>query len=119
MAFLSVVHHRLFVLLFVEQVVIGIWALVLGFKKRPVSGTLLSVIVVDEALLIVQSVVGGLLLAGGQGPKPLHFLYGGLLLALLPLVYPYANRRPQRAGVWLGITLLFMAGLIVRTHFTA
>jgi hypothetical protein len=67
--------------------------------------------------MVLQAVIGAILLATGHRPQLIHFLYGGLLLVLLPAVYLYAGRR-VRAGIWMGATLLFMAGMIVRISFT-
>jgi hypothetical protein len=111
-------HQALALPLLLDQLALGIWGLVLGFRRHRVGSALTSAIIVDEGLLILQSVIGATLLATGHAPKPLHFLYGALLLGLLPIVYPYSMRRPERSGLWLGFTLLFMAGLIVRTYFT-
>jgi hypothetical protein len=110
-------HGNLTFWLFVYQVVLGVWALVLGFKRRPIGSRLFTVLVVDEVLILIQSLVGAALLATGHRPQLIHFLYGGLLIVLLPVVYIYAGRR-QRAGIWLGATLLFMAGMIIRISYT-
>jgi hypothetical protein len=112
------VHYGLFFALIVEQVGLGLWALVLGLRRRPIGSALATALIVDEGLILVQSVVGGVLLLQGRAPRLIHFLYGGLLIALLPIVYPYANRKPQRAALWIGVTLLFMAGLMSRACAT-
>jgi hypothetical protein len=110
-------HGTLAFALFIDQVVLGVWALAVGIRRRPISSGLFSALVVDEGLIVLQSIVGAVLFGGGRRPEPIHFLYGGLLLVLLPIVYIYANKR-ERAGIWLGVTLIFMAGMIVRISFT-
>lgn len=111
-------HQALFYPLVLDQVALGIWGLVLGLVRRPVGSALVSALIVDEALIALEAVLGGVLLLQGHGPQRLHFLYGGLLLGLLPVVYPLSNRRPERSGLWLGLTLLFMAGLMIRAYTT-
>lgn len=112
-------HQALAFPLLLDQSVLGIWALVLGFRRTPLTGAFYSAAVVDEGLLVLQAVLGMFLFASGHTLKsPLHFLYGALLLGLLPVMYVQGNRQPARAGLWLGFTLLFMAGLIVRTYNT-
>jgi hypothetical protein len=111
-------HAALAVPLSLDQVVLGIWSLVLGFRRQAVGSALASALIVDEGLIVLECAIGGALLLLGHRPDPLHFLYGGLLLGLLPVVYPYTRRRPERAGLWLGLTLLFMAGLIIRAMLT-
>jgi len=110
-------HASLAAALFLDQVILGIWALVLGSRRQPISSGLFSALVVDEILMVLQSGVGAYLLATGHAPQRIHFLYGGLLLVLLPAVYLRAGRR-QRAGTWAGATLIFMAGMIIRIWFT-
>jgi hypothetical protein len=111
-------HQALAFPLLLDQIALGIWALVLGFRRLRVGSALASALIVDEGLLILQSILGATLFATGHAPQWIHFLYGALLLGLLPVVYPFSMRRPERSGLWLGCTLLFMSGLIVRTYFT-
>lgn len=111
------VHGALAFALLIDQTALGVWALVLGFRRLRIGSGLFTAIVVDEGLLVLQSVLGAILFIGGQRPQPIHFLYGGLLIVLLPVVYAYSSKR-ERAGIWLGVTLLFMAGLIVRSYMT-
>jgi hypothetical protein len=99
------------------QVLLGLWALWLGFRRQPLSPAFFSGLVVDEVLLVLQGLLGLVVFAEGHRPEPLHFLYGGLVALLLPIVYYYTNER-SRAGIWLGLTLLFMAGLIIRAFTT-
>jgi hypothetical protein len=110
-------HGVLAFILFIEQVIFGIWALVIGFRRERLGSTLFTALVTDEAIMVLQAIIGALLYATGHRPQLIHFLYGGLLLVLLPAVYAYAGRR-ERAGIWMGVTLLFMAGMIVRISFT-
>lgn len=112
-------HRSLAFALLLEQILFGLWGLALGFRRRPLGSTFFTVILIDEILLIIQALIGLFLFLSGHTLKSdIHFLYGGLLVGLLPVVWVWGNRRPERAGLWLGFTLLFMAGLIVRTYFT-
>ncbi len=111
------VHDFLWRGLLPLQVLLGIWALWLGFRRRPLNPSFFSGLMVDELLLIFQALLGLAVFANGHRPEPLHFLYGGLVVVLIPIVYYYTNARP-RAGIWLGLTLLFMAGLIIRAYTT-
>jgi hypothetical protein len=110
-------HRTLWLILLLYQIVFGIWALVLGFRRLPIGSILFTALVIDEVIVVVQSLVGAALFLTGSRPQLIHFLYGGLLLVLLPAVYAYGGRR-QRAGIWMGVTLLFMAGMMVRIAFT-
>jgi hypothetical protein len=110
-------HATLAFALFLDQIVLGIWALVLGFRRQPISSGLFSALLVDEILMVIQSAFGLYLLATGHAPERIHFLYGALLLILIPAVYLYGARR-ERAGIWVGVVLVFMAAMIVRISFT-
>jgi hypothetical protein len=110
-------HATLAIALFLDQVVLGVWALILGFRRQPIGSGLFSALVVDELLIVLQTAIGLYLLATGHAPQRIHFLYGGLLLVLLPAMYLYAGRR-ERAGIWIGAILIFMAGMIIRIAFT-
>lgn len=118
MTFVAAAHQSLAIGLFALQVILGVWGLALGLRRLAPGGAFASGLIVDEGLIAVQSILGGIVLAGGRGPQPIHFLYAGLLLGLLPVIYTFSSRRPERAGIWLGLTLLFMAGLILRAAVT-
>jgi len=111
------VHDFLWRGLLPLQVLLGVWALYFGFRRRPLGSSFFSGVIVDELLLILQALLGLAVFAEGARPDALHFLYGGLVVIILPIVYFYTNQRP-RAGIWLGVTLLFMAGLIIRAYTT-
>lgn len=114
-------HQGLAFALFLDQVILGIWGLVLGFRQRPMGSAYVSALIVDEGLLVLQGAVGLMLFLSGHLLRSrIHFLYGGLLVVLLPVVYFYSNGREDtsRAGLWLGFALLFMAGLIIRAGNT-
>ena len=111
-------HERLAFELLAVQVALGVWALVLGLLRLPTGRLMAYALIIDEGLIIVQSLIGAMLFAAGRHPQLIHFLYGGLLIGLLPVIYPLSRRNPDRSGYWLGLTLLFMAGLIVRAWMT-
>jgi len=101
-------------------VIIGIWGLVMYFRKLPPSGGFRSTLVLTEVLFVLQGVVGvGMVLGGRRPHDPLHWLYGVLLVLLLPIAASYTTGRgSRREALVYGIAGVFMAGLAIRALTT-
>lgn len=78
---LTSVHAILGILVLVANAAAGLWGAALWWRAgaQPAFWTLLRV---AQALLVVQVLVGGVLLALGHEPAPLHILYGALPVAI-------------------------------------
>jgi mannitol-specific phosphotransferase system IIBC component len=102
------------------SVFIGVWGLVTYFRKVPSSGSFRATLVLTEVLFILQGVVGVLIYANGRRPHDnLHWLYGVLLVIILPIAASYTSgREPRREPLVYGIAGLFMAGLAIRALTT-
>jgi hypothetical protein len=87
-------HERLAFELFFVQVALGVWALILWRRKQPSARFFVYGLIIDEGLILIQSFAGALLFTSGHRPQLIHFLYAGLLIVLLPAVYPLSQRRP-------------------------
>ena len=113
-------HNGLFRAGLLITVIIGIWGLVMYFRKLPSSGGFRSTLVLTEMLFILQGLVGvGMFLGGRRPHDPLHWLYGVLLVLLLPIAATYTSGRgPRREVLVYGIAGLFMAGLTIRALTT-
>ena len=100
--------------------VIGVWGLVMYFRKQPSSASFRATLVLTEALFIIQGLVGALMFANGRRPHDnLHWLYGVLLVIVLPIAMSYVSGRdPRREPLIYGIAGLFMAGLTIRALTT-
>jgi heme A synthase len=90
------------------------------FRRVPPSGGFRSTLVLTEALFIVQGLIGvGMFLGGRRPHDALHWLYGVLLVILLPIAATYTTGRgPRREALVYGIAGLFMAGLAIRALTT-
>jgi heme A synthase len=104
----------------VITVIIGVWGLLTYFRKQPSSGSFRATLVLTEALFIVQGLVGVLMFVNGRRPHDnLHWLYGILLVILLPIAATYVSgREARREPLVYGIAGLFMAGLTIRALTT-
>jgi mannitol-specific phosphotransferase system IIBC component len=117
---LLVLHNGLFRTGLLITAFIGVWGLVTYFRKMPSSGSFRATLVLTEALFVAQGVVGVLMFANGRRPHDnLHWLYGVLLVIVLPIAMSYVSgREPRREPLVYGIAGLFMAGLTIRAFTT-
>ncbi len=102
------------------MLVVGLWGLISYFRKTGVSGSYRGTLVVGEMMLVLQGVFGITLVLSGYRPaQPLHFLYGGLSVFVLPILMQYARVRPehQRPLIY-GLGALFIMGLAIRAMMT-
>ena len=120
MSLLLLLHDGLFRTGLLITAFIGVWGLVTYFRKQPSSGSFRATLVLTEALFIVQGLVGVLTFANGRRPHDtLHWLYGVLLVIVLPIAMSYVSGRdPRREPLVYGIAALFMAGLTIRAFTT-
>ena len=116
-------HRGLFFAGLVLAVVIGLWGLVMFFRHVAPSSGFNSALVIIEGLFVVQGILGVSLFAGGRRPHdPLHWLYGVLLVIVLPIALTYGSsseRDQRRQSLIYGVAGLFMAGLAIRALTTA
>lgn len=124
MNFVLSLHRGLFFAGLVLAIVIGGWGLVMFFRRIPPTGGFNSALLVTEALFIIQGLVGVTLFLGGRRPHDaLHWLYGILLVIVIPIAMTYgaspAERDRRRQSLVYGIAGLFMAGLAIRALTTS
>jgi heme A synthase len=114
-------HRGLFFAGVVITIVVGVWGLVMFFRRRPPGGALNSALVLTEGLFVLQGLVGIALFAGGRRPHDaLHWLYGVLLVIALPIAMSYSSGRAERRqSLVYGLAGLFMAGLAIRAVMTS
>lgn len=114
---MSTLHHGLANTTTLFMLIMGIWALVLSFRSRPLDGSFFGIVAVGEILLVVQVSLGLILVLGGSTPpRPfLHYLYGVFALFVLPAVYYYTHGgHDRRAALMWFFTGIFMFGLALR-----
>jgi hypothetical protein len=115
-------HKNLAVSVLAYTLIVGLWGLLLYLRGSAPTGSYLAALILNEALVALQGLVGVALL--GQGHRPhdaLHYLYGIVLLLTLPAVYfsPYVARGTERRDtLFLGLAGIFMVGLAIRAFAT-
>lgn len=89
-------------------------------RKQAPSGSYRATLVLTEGLFIVQGLVGiAMFLSGARPHDPLHWLYGPLLVIVLPIAASYlTGRETRRQALVFGIAALFMFGLAIRAYMT-
>jgi heme A synthase len=113
-------HDRFATSIILYMIVVGLWGVVSYIRKIGVSPSYRGTLVIGEAILVLQGILGISLVASGYRPKqPLHFLYGGLSVFILPFLMSFARVRPshQRPLIY-GLGAIFIVGLALRAMMT-
>ena len=117
---LILIHDRLSTAVIIYMALIGLWGLVSYVQGLDLGGSLGGAFLIGQGLLIVQVVVGVVLvLLGGRPADSLHYLYGVVILILLPFAFTFVRGRYPRQGLLIcSAVALFIAALAVRAIMT-
>lgn len=115
------IHDALFRAGLLLSAIIGVWGLIMFFRRTMPSPGYRSTLILTEGLFIVQGLLGATLFLSGRRPHDeLHWLYGVLLVLVLPIATTYTSgREDRRQSLVYGIAGLFMVGLAIRAFTTA
>ncbi|MCB0073693.1 MAG: hypothetical protein KDE20_19630 [Caldilineaceae bacterium] len=122
---LVLVHDRLANTAALFIAILGIWALVLRIRSRPLDSGWFGAAVIGEVLIIAQGLLGGWLYLQGYGtalPRPfMHILYGAVAVVTLPAAYGYfgALEDENVKSLALAFVCLFLWGIIMRATTVA
>jgi heme A synthase len=114
------VHNGLFRAGLIITGFIVIWSAFLYFRRQAPGGSFRATLVLTEGLFILQGLVGiAMFLQGARPHDPLHWLYGPLLVIVLPIAASYLSGRDnRREALVYGLAALFMFGLTIRAFMT-
>jgi hypothetical protein len=104
---------------------LGVWALFLRIRSRPLDSSWYGAVVIGELLAVAQFALGVILYAQGAGdnlPRPLiHILYGIVAVITLPSAYGYASRYEDEniKTLLMGIVCLFQMEMFIRAATVA
>lgn len=105
--------------------VLGLWALYLRFRTKPLDSNWLGAAVIGELLLLAQAFIGVFLYTQGLNaalPRPfLHILYGIVSIITLPAAYGYFNTLEDENVKTLAMAAacFFLWGIILRAAHVA
>jgi hypothetical protein len=120
MAFILGLHQTLVPLIWLVGGLALIWGIVLLVRKRGLDRVMRILLGVTAGLGIVQAALGGLLFFFGQHPHDqLHYVYGLLVLAAIPVAYVYVdNKSARRDLITFTIAALVVVAAAVRAFMT-
>ena len=118
-AFSYLLHERLANTAIFYTFAMGVWALWLTVRSRGLDGGYLGAVVIGEALLVVQVLLGLVLWAaqGFGGGMWLHILYGLLTALMWPFVYTFSRGRdgsPRQEAMMFFATSFFLFLMLQR-----
>ncbi len=118
---LSQIHTGLANACVIFSLVLGLYSLWRFFRKEGVGANLLSILAAAELLYVAQAVVGFVQVFQGARPgRGVHYLYGVLLVIVLPGTFAYLRGKDdRRAALIYGLVGLFLAGVSLRAIGTA
>ncbi len=105
---------------------LGVWALFLRFRSRPLDGNWFGAAMIGELLLVAQSLLGVYLYyvvgLGAALPRPfMHILYGVVSLVTLPAAQSYFGQLEDEKVKTLAMAAVcfFLWGIILRASHVA
>ncbi len=117
---LILIHDRLSNAVIFFMIVIGLWGFYSFFRGEELGGSLGGSFVIGQGLLMAQALIGLILVfQGGRPLASLHYVYGTVIVLLLPFAYTFVRDRYPRQGLLLcSTTALFIAALAFRAIVT-
>jgi hypothetical protein len=97
----------------------GVYGLVAYRRGSLLSGAAVHLLALPQTLLVAQAALGLLLLSGDhRAADHLHYVYGGVALAVVLSPWFYAPADPRRRLLWFAVSALVAAALGVRGTMT-
>ena len=105
---------------------LGVWALFLRFRSRPLDGNWFGAAMIGELLLVAQSLIGVYLYyvvgLGVALPRPfIHILYGVVSLITLPAAQSYFGQLEDEKvkALAMAAVCFFLWGIVLRASHVA
>lgn len=109
-------HDRLATTVILFFAVAGLWGLFEFARGGALSGSIAGILIIGQALVMVQGLLGVALYIAGYRPATIvHVLYGVTAAIVLPFLWSYVRDRAPRQGLLLySLVALFIVGLAIR-----
>ncbi len=119
-----ILHQGFARVVLIYSLLLAIWGLFLYLRGKSPSGGYLGALILDEGVILLESLIGILLY--GQGYRPgqlLHLLYGLADFLTIPTAYLWGDARTgapstRRDSLIFGLACLLLFGLSIRSATT-
>lgn len=107
------------------MIALGVWAIFLRFRSRPLDGSWYGALAVGEILMVVQFALGWILYGQGLGdnlPRAfVHILYGAVAVITLPAAYAYLSKLEEEntKTILFAIVCFFLMEVVIRARDVA
>ncbi|MBA3945657.1 MAG: hypothetical protein H0X37_13960 [Herpetosiphonaceae bacterium] len=121
MSVLTLVHDRLSVTTLLFMLALGAWGLLNYFRGEGITGSYWGALVIAEALVLLEGLLGATLFASGHRPArtTIHILYGFVMVLSIPGAFSYTKGRTGRGEMLIyALVALFLAGVTIRARLT-
>lgn len=108
-------HQSWFYVAVVSTGLVGLWGLVLAWRKQEPGARFGQAVAVAAGIMLVQVAAG--LWLWGEGRRPgdgFHVFYGVVIAITFSLAYVYRAAMARRPALSYGLLLLFVMGLGLR-----
>lgn len=113
-------HAQLATAITLYLAALGVWGVALGLGGSGPTPSYRGSLVIAEAGIVVQGLLGALAWPAHGPSEGVHVLYGLALAVTIPLVATIAREgTPRRTALSLGLASFFAAGLAIRGITTA
>lgn len=108
----------------IYSLLLALWGLFLYLRRQAPSGGYLGALILDEGVIVLQSLIGIVLYGEGYRPgQILHLLYGLAVFLTIPTAYLWAGAQREgaptrRDSLIFGLACLFLFGLGIRATMT-
>lgn len=116
MDLIFLLHDRLATTVILFFAIAGLWGLFEFARGGALSGSIVGILIIGQALVMVQGLLGVVLYVAGYRPSTIvHVLYGVTAVIVLPFLWSYVRDRAPRQGLLLySLVALFIVGLAIR-----
>ncbi len=122
---LSEIHRGLAQTGILFFIALGVWAILLRVRSRPLDGSWYGAAAIGEILMIIEFLLGWLLygqgLDGNLSRGFVHILYATVAVITLPAAYLYLSRMQDEnvKTILFAIVCFFLMEVIIRARFVA
>ncbi|MFZ1754471.1 MAG: hypothetical protein WBO46_10675 [Caldilineaceae bacterium] len=122
---LSIIHIGLAQSATLFMIALGVWAIILRIRSRPLDGNWFGAAAVGEILMVAQFAIGFILYGQGLGdnlPRVfVHILYGAIAVITLPAAYAYLSKLEDEnvKSILFAIVCFFLMEVVIRARVVA